>query len=246
MLTNSDLWTRLKRYEIGYSNPDFSFVDRLARDNSWSDDYAARAIMEYKKFVYLALVAEQSATPSDEVDQVWHLHLLYTRDYWGDFATVLGEPLHHGPTPGGSAARANYRDAYRQTLALYQTQFGERPPADIWPKTSRRFIDPMHYRRVDTRRYRPRRSLAFAPVAKFAALAVGLAATSAVAHDSLSDNGGFLPWLAHIWESHRGFGMIVLAFAGYAVFRLFRPGSGKNYDGGCSGCTGCGGCGGCS
>ena len=32
--------------------------------------------------------------PSDEVDQAWHLHLVYTRSYWGEFCpNVLGKPL---------------------------------------------------------------------------------------------------------------------------------------------------------
>jgi len=115
---------------------------------------------------------------------------------------LLEQPLHHGPTPGGNAARSNYRAAYRRTKALYRKEFGEPPPAELWPKTRRRFIDPMHFRRVDIRRYKPRQRLAGATIAKFAALLVGLVATSAVAHDSLSDDGGIREWAAHIWESH--------------------------------------------
>ena len=36
---------------------------------------APGAIEEYRKFVFLALVAGHQITPSDQVDQVWHLHL---------------------------------------------------------------------------------------------------------------------------------------------------------------------------
>jgi len=51
MLTNPDLWALLERYDSGYLNPDVSFVDRVARDNDWTDDFAQRAVTEYKKFV---------------------------------------------------------------------------------------------------------------------------------------------------------------------------------------------------
>jgi hypothetical protein len=43
------------------------------RANGWSRPFALRAIEEYRKFVFLALVADHQVTPSDQVDQVWHL-----------------------------------------------------------------------------------------------------------------------------------------------------------------------------
>ncbi|MEZ6192343.1 MAG: hypothetical protein R3C45_13785 [Phycisphaerales bacterium] len=50
-------------------------------------------VNEYRRFCYLAIAAGHTVTPSDEVDQAWHLHLLYTRDYWEDFCpNVLGTP----------------------------------------------------------------------------------------------------------------------------------------------------------
>ncbi|MEK6230809.1 MAG: hypothetical protein N2A42_03075 [Luteolibacter sp.] len=33
---------------------------------------------EYKRFVALAMLAGHPVTPSEEVDQAWHLHLVYT------------------------------------------------------------------------------------------------------------------------------------------------------------------------
>ena len=77
-----------------------------------------RAIEEYKRFVFLAMAAGHPVTPLDEVDQVWHLHLCYTRSYWEDLCgEVLRAPLHHGPTRGGAAERARFDDQYRRTLA---------------------------------------------------------------------------------------------------------------------------------
>src|SRR5262249_16669258 len=77
----------------------------------WSRYHACRVVEEYKRFCYLALVAGQPVTPSEDVDEAWHLHLLDTRNYWDDFCRdVLRHPLHHAPTRGGPEERAKFRD----------------------------------------------------------------------------------------------------------------------------------------
>lgn len=135
------LWQRLDGYQIGPADAAFTFAQRLARENRWSEDYANRVIHEYKRFAWLACEAGHEVTPSDAVDQAWHLHLTFTRDYWDRFCPeVLGMPLHHGPTAGGTAERTRYYDQYAQTLASYQAHFGEPAPFDIWPDARRRFI----------------------------------------------------------------------------------------------------------
>ena len=65
--------------------------------------YTDRVIEEYRKFLYLLASAGHPVTPSDQVDQAWHLHLTYTRSYWEDLCEkTIGKPLHHGPTKGGA------------------------------------------------------------------------------------------------------------------------------------------------
>lgn len=59
-----------------------TFVGRLARDNGWKPGYAERVYREYLRFVFLAATAGHPVTPSVDVDEVWHLHLCYTRSYW--------------------------------------------------------------------------------------------------------------------------------------------------------------------
>ena len=142
--TGSDLWQRLADYEIGPPDAAFTFAQRLARENRWSAAYAARVLTEYKRFCWLACAAGHEVTPSDAVDQAWHLHLTYTSDYWERFCPeVLRMPLHHGPTAGGAAERTRYYDQYARTLASYRAHFGAPAPLDIWPSARRRFgIDP--------------------------------------------------------------------------------------------------------
>jgi hypothetical protein len=144
----SDLWQRLAAYQIGPPTASLTFAQRLARENRWSEAFTTRVLREYKRFCYLAIFAGHEVTPSDAVDQAWHLHLTYSRDYWERFCPqVLGEPLHHGPTAGGQAERSRYYDQYAATLKSYEDAFGEPPPADIWPDARRRFvIDPQAVR----------------------------------------------------------------------------------------------------
>jgi len=145
------VWDALFHYTIGPSDAAYDFVARLAHENGWTPDHAARVVEEYKKFCFLAVVANHQVTPSDAVDQAWHLHLTYTRDYWERFCPqVLGRPLHHGPTAGGAAELHRFFEQYAQTLRSYERVFGL-PPADIWPGAAQRLLDHPRARRVHPR-----------------------------------------------------------------------------------------------
>ena len=138
--SKSALWRSIDGFEIDDPQATLPFTARLARENGWSRAFARRAFEEYKRFCYLAMVSEQPVVPSEEVDQVWHQHLTYTRSYWDEFCpNVLGRPLHHGPTRGGSEQRAVHGDLYVLTLELYEREFGTSPPAELWPAPEARF-----------------------------------------------------------------------------------------------------------
>jgi hypothetical protein len=138
------LWERIAAHSIGPQDVSLTFAGRLARENRWSHAHAEAVILEYKRFCYLAVTAGHEVTPSDAVDQAWHLHLGYTRDYWEVFCPeVLEAELHHGPTRGGTAERERFYRQYADTLAAYEAAFGKPPPETIWPDARRRFtVDP--------------------------------------------------------------------------------------------------------
>jgi hypothetical protein len=146
------LLVRLDALELDEPGAAFPFSARLARKNGWSSTYARRVVAEYKRFIWLACRAGHPVTPSEEVDEAWHLHLCYTRSYWDDLcAGILGQPLHHGPTKGGTAEEAKFHDWYERTLESYRRHFGAEPPADIWPPAAIRFRPPT-LRKVDSSR----------------------------------------------------------------------------------------------
>ncbi|MFN0074888.1 MAG: TIGR04222 domain-containing membrane protein [Prosthecobacter sp.] len=147
------MWVKLEGLQLDNNNAVFDFSARLSKENGWTRAFTARAIQEYKRFLLLALHAGHPVTPSEVVDQVWHLHLVYTRSYWQDLcANVLGRPLHHEPTAGGLDESVKFHLQYERTLASYRRIFGSEPPADIWPSAEECF-KPKLNRWVDVSRH---------------------------------------------------------------------------------------------
>ena len=145
------LWQRIRAHPFADSVISLDFARRLARDRCWSLAYTNAAIEEYRRFCFLAVISPTPVTPSEEVDEVWHQHLLYSRDYWDGWCGVaLGRALHHDPTPGGPQADQLYRHQYAATLALYEGFFGP-PPETFWPATHKRFRAP-RFRTIDRNR----------------------------------------------------------------------------------------------
>lgn len=148
----SALLARIEAYRFDEGEAALPFADRLARENGWSKAYAGRVIEEYRRFMFLTAAAGHPVTPSDQVDQAWHLHLQYSRSYWEDFCRgVLQRAVHHQPTLGGPDESRKFVQLYERTLASYRRYYGE-PPADIWPAPAIRFGDDLHHARVNLTR----------------------------------------------------------------------------------------------
>ncbi len=145
------LYEKICSFSLDAAESSLMFSQRLAQENDWNYAYALQVIEEYKKFVFLALVAGHPVTPSEQVDQVWHLHLTYTHSYWQEFCpNILGAPFHHSPTHGGVAEQVKFVEWYNRTLTSYQHFFGEVPPLTIWPVSDIRFGKAVYYKRINT------------------------------------------------------------------------------------------------
>lgn len=147
------LWSKIQNFDLDEYNSDFTFTDRLARENDWTIRYSIRVIEEYKKFIFLLCNSDNLVTPSDQVDQVWHLHLIYTHSYWIDLCkNTIQRDIHHGPTKGGSTEKLKYFDLYKKTKELYYDLFRVEPPTDIWPLSKIRFGE-IKFTRINRHRY---------------------------------------------------------------------------------------------
>jgi hypothetical protein len=146
-----ELWRRIEAHDFEPDTP-LNFTRRLARDRDWTLAEGRAAVGAYRRFCFLAAVSPTPVTPSEAVDEVWHQHLIYSRDYWDVWCgQVLQRKLHHDPTPGGPDAQQNYRTLYAETLALHERFFGP-PDAVLWPATHERFAARPRYRTVDNTR----------------------------------------------------------------------------------------------
>ncbi|HEX8339936.1 MAG TPA: hypothetical protein VF624_03410 [Tepidisphaeraceae bacterium] len=127
-------WQTIRDTPLGPADAVVAFEDKLVGETGWTRRHAERAVLEYRRYLLLATLDAKGVSPSPDIDRVWHLHLLYTRDYWQHWCpNVLGFPLHHGPATGTNDNRAALDDAYARTLAGYQALFGSAPPSDLWP-----------------------------------------------------------------------------------------------------------------
>jgi uncharacterized protein (TIGR04222 family) len=179
---DAQLLQRIEEFSLDAPDAAYPFSARLAKENQWSAEFARRALVEYKRFVFLAMVAGHPVSPSDAVDQVWHLHLTYTQSYWKQFCgEVLQRPFHHQPTKGGMDEHAKFEDWYTRTLASYRKFFREEPPADIWPDGTAPAKPHPEYVRVDVREnwVIPKVRLPWLRHAKWAGYAAGLALLAA-------------------------------------------------------------------
>lgn len=124
-------WDELRAYALPGG-----LLARLGREQRWTPAFTQRAAQEYRRFLLLSTLGAP-VTPPAVVDEVWHLHLLFTRDYWERLTPLLPAPLHHEPGGGQPGDPARFRAQYEATLDAYARTFGERPPADIWPDPRR-------------------------------------------------------------------------------------------------------------
>ena len=228
-------WQDVQDFVVGIPGSKLSFAKRLARENGWKEDYAKRVIVEYKRFMFLCATHEEGMTPSDQIDQAWHLHLLYTTNYWDEFcATTLGKEISHNPTEGGQEERDKFVKWYERTLEDYRLTFGKRPPADIWPDSKTRFSKDVNAVRIHRARYTAIPTVFFQAiwVAIFVSIVTGLA----------------FEWdWTLVWGVFSIPTMILAHLS--TIGRINFPGIQKRDDGGCgcdASCAGCGdGCGGC-
>jgi uncharacterized protein (TIGR04222 family) len=148
-IDSTTLQQRIEDFELDDPSASDPFSRRLARENGWTAETAGRVVREYKRFLVLAVTVDHPVTPSEQVDQAWHLHITYTAEYRRFCREVLGRRLDHTPSAGGPSERARYVRCYERTRASYLARFRELPPVDVWPNAEQRFGADLLARRVN-------------------------------------------------------------------------------------------------
>lgn len=138
------LWQRIAFFPFDAPDARFPFSRRLARENKWDYDFGQRAIEEYRKFIFLCCISPQGASPSKVIDEVWHLHLIYTQNYWEEFCgKTLNRNIHHYPSAGGLQEKEKHENWRTDTLDLYRNTFQTEPPPAFWDDN--RFPSPARF-----------------------------------------------------------------------------------------------------
>lgn len=87
---------------VAIMNADLSFVaKRVAKDHpDWSTDRIEAAIAEYREYlVYISANRRLHVLPPLDGDEVWHAHIIHTREYAEFCKENFGQFLHHVPNP---------------------------------------------------------------------------------------------------------------------------------------------------
>jgi uncharacterized protein YbcV (DUF1398 family) len=127
---NKELWNKILQFDFDNSPSEYGFSIRLANENFWTKEFTELAIVEYKKFMYLATTSEFMVSPSQIVDTVWHQHLIFTQSYQ-NFCTLIGKQIQHIPSTHNKVEFDKFKQAKERTKELYSILFGEQPNI-IW------------------------------------------------------------------------------------------------------------------
>lgn len=108
---------------------------RVAKENpTWSTDRLHLALAEYRKFMTLASKGLCLA-PCQDVDEIWHAHILHTMDYSLFCKALMGQDgfMHHQPLDEAMATeedREGNMEAFERTMSEYEGVFGK--PPGMW------------------------------------------------------------------------------------------------------------------
>ena len=129
-MMNKDLWKKIEEFDFDFPVSEYDFTLRLAHENYWTQNFTQQAILEYKKFMYLAVVSDMMVSPSEIVDTVWHQHLIFTKSYY-EFCQILGKQIQHIPSTHNKEDFQKFKLAKERTAKSYETHFGNQPE-NVW------------------------------------------------------------------------------------------------------------------
>lgn len=112
------------------SDPIRLLVDRKGMDETHAHEMAH----EYRRFLGLIADSPRETFPiSEAVDEMWHTHILFTRDYQEMGLELRGTYIGHRPILNEEERVELFPNYHLGTLAAYERLYGEKPPAKWWP-----------------------------------------------------------------------------------------------------------------
>lgn len=110
----------IQRLDLNY------IIVRMIDKKSWSPVDAEATVRKYKNFLILKIIYPQlSCVPTSEIDEIWHEHILHTKNYMRDCEQIFGHFLHHNPSDGSDDDKELLAALYNKTKQLYEEHFQE-------------------------------------------------------------------------------------------------------------------------
>lgn len=110
-------------------NPIIAKLCHPKKGLGWKLEKAKKAVEQYRRWLWLnAVYGADRLSPSQDVDSVWHMHILDTRKYAEDCAVMFnGLFLHHNPYAGWESTEAEeaHQKRYQRTKQLYAEHFDD-------------------------------------------------------------------------------------------------------------------------
>lgn len=91
----------------------------------WVEEEARYCEQLYKRFLLLSKMhPQESFVPTRQIDEFWHNHILYTKQYTADCLKIFGHYFHHAPA---SMEEDNswLIEQFLKTKRYYLQAFGE-------------------------------------------------------------------------------------------------------------------------
>ena len=98
-----------------------------SNEEKWNIQKTQKAISAYLMFLLLVyLYPNSQLVPNQEIDRVWHYHILDTMKYSEDCEMLFGRFIHHFPYFGerGKIDKENLQKGFEQTQVLFEEHFG--------------------------------------------------------------------------------------------------------------------------
>ena len=103
---------------------------KLLRDSNNQIDtkeQASLAVVKYRKFLNMKIMYPSvTLVPTDDIDTVWHTHILDTENYATDCELLFGKFLHHVPYFGvhSDETQEQMNEKFNQTSVLWELEYG--------------------------------------------------------------------------------------------------------------------------
>lgn len=100
------------------------FEEHIAKYNNWTMEYCRQVIQEYERFLSLKANNNIELSPSDDIDKLWHFHILCTELYNSYCIEKFGKIIQHNPIDSTDQQKRKQRlintlNCYKQTYQLF-------------------------------------------------------------------------------------------------------------------------------